>query len=100
MSSLNPRLTLSPEAQKDLIGILRYTGEKWGLEQLVAYRDKLDDALSIIGRNPRIGHLGAALPDTHLLYLVGSHVIVYRIRGDAVEVIRILHQRMSIPRHL
>ena len=100
MSSLNPRLILSPAAQKDLIDILRYTGEKWGQEQLIVYSNKLNDALLVLESNPNIGHLGKALPDTHRLYLVSSHVIVYRLQEDAVEVIRILHQRMSIPRHL
>jgi toxin ParE1/3/4 len=100
MSSLNPRLTLSPAAQQDIVDILRYTGERWGLEQLAVYRDKLNDTLLLIERNPRIGHAGASLPDTHLVYSVGSHVVVYRIRRDAIEVIRILHRRMSILRHL
>jgi toxin ParE1/3/4 len=100
MSSPSPRLTLSPETQKDLIDILRYTGEKWGQEQLLTYRDKLNDALLIIERNPQIGRLSRALPDTHRLYFVGSHVIVYRIQEDTIEVVRVLHQRMSIPRNL
>lgn len=100
MSSPNPPLTLSPEAQKDLTDILRYTGEKWGQEQLLIYRDKLNDALLLIERNPQIGHPSATLPSTHRLYLVGSHVIIYRTRKDATEVIRVLHQRMSIPRRI
>lgn len=100
MSSHKPSLTLSPEAQKDFIGILRYTGERWGQEQLLAYRDKLNDALVLLGRNPLLGRQSAELADTHRLYFVGSHVIVYRTRSDATEIIRILHQRMSISRHV
>ena len=38
-------LRLSPIAQDDFIAILHYTGETWGHDQLVAYRDKLDGAL-------------------------------------------------------
>lgn len=100
MSSHEPGLTLSPEAQKDFIAILRYTGERWGREQLLAYRDKLNDALMLIGNNPLLGHQSAELADTHRLHFVGSHVIVDRTRADASEVIRILHQRMSISRNL
>ena len=37
-------------------GILRYTGETWGHDQLVAYRDKLDAALQAIALNPALGH--------------------------------------------
>lgn len=100
MSSPKPRLILSPEAQKDFTGILRYTGEQWGREQLLAYRDKLNDALMLLGRNPQLGHQSTELPDTHRLYFAGSHVIVYRMRRDATEVVRILHQRMSVTQHL
>lgn len=100
MSSLNPRLVLSLEARTDLIDILRYTGERWGQNQLLSYRNKVNDALLIIERNPQIGHSTVALPETHRLYFAGSHVIIYRMRNDAIEVIRILHQRMSLSRHL
>jgi toxin ParE1/3/4 len=100
MSSPELHLILSPAAQNDLIDILRYTGERWGHEQLLVYRDKLNTALLMITSNPQIGHMGAALPDTYRLYFVGSHVIIYRIRENLIEVIRILHQRMSISRNI
>jgi len=53
-----------------------------------------------IARNPQIGRRDEALPETYRLYFVGSHVIVYRIQNETLEVIRILHQRMRIPRHI
>jgi len=77
MSSPELHLILSLAAQNDLIGILRYTGEKWGQEQLLVYRDKLNNALLMIAGNPQIGHMGVALPDTYRLYFFGSHVIIY-----------------------
>ena len=33
-------------------------------------------------------------------YTVGSHVIVYRARADAIGIARILHQRMSLAKHV
>ena len=99
MSSHKPHLKLSPAAQQDFTGILRYTGERWGQEQLLAYRGKLNDALVLPGRNPQLGHQSRELPDRHRLYFVGSHVIVYRVRQDTTEVVRILHQRMNMTRH-
>jgi plasmid stabilization system protein ParE len=55
MSSAEFQLDLSPQAQRDLIDILRYTGKKWGLDQLLAYRDKLNEALRLLKQNPEIG---------------------------------------------
>jgi len=56
----------------------------------LARQDFIDPAL----------HRRDDLPDTHLAYLVGSHLIIYRDQGTRVAVARILHQRMSIARHL
>lgn len=102
MSFHRPQLPikLSPKARQDFVDILRYTGETWGPNQLQAYRDKIDNALQAIGRNPQIGHRRDDLPATHLAYLVGSHVIVYRFGTDSIGVARILHQRMSLGRHV
>lgn len=93
-------LVLSPRARQDFIDILRYTGETWGEAQLHAYRDKINDALRAIEGNPLLGHRRGDLPVTHLAYLVGSHVIVYRPDAERTGVVRILHQRMALPKHV
>lgn len=93
-------LQLSPKAEQDFVDILRYTGETWGETQLLAYRDKLHEALQALSGNPQLGHRRSDLPATYQAYLVGSHIIVYRLRGDMVAVLRILHQRMSLGKHL
>ena len=94
------RIVLSPRARRDFIDILRYTGETWGQAQLHTYRDKINDALQLLAHNPRLGHHHDELPETHRLYLVGSHVIVYRDQETTLAVVRMLHQRMSLVRHL
>jgi toxin ParE1/3/4 len=93
-------LKLSPKARKDFIDILRYTGEKWGQEQLLIYRDKINEALLAISHNPQLGHGRDDLPLTHLAYLVGSHIIIYRKNADSLGIIRILHQRMSLAKRV
>jgi len=63
-------------------------------------RDKIDDALHLLRHSPRLDHRRDHLPSAQLAYLVGSHVIIYRIGVNEVGVLRILHQRMSLPRHV
>ena len=94
------RLILSPRAEQDIENILRYTGEQWGENQIPTYRDKLIGALETVLTIPNSGHTTAELPETHRLFPVGSHVIVYRVQENVVGVIRILHKRMSIPLHV
>jgi toxin ParE1/3/4 len=93
-------IKLSPKARQDFIDILRYTGETWGEKQLQAYRVKMDEALQSISQNPSFGHSRDDLPATFLAYLVGSHVIVYRVMDNAIGIARILHQRMSLVKHV
>jgi toxin ParE1/3/4 len=100
MSFPDYRLFVSPQAQQDIASILRYTGKTWGKNQLLIYRDKLDEAVKTIGHNPNLGHGSPELPETHRLYFVGSHVVVYRTQGDIISVVRVLHQRMSLMGHI
>jgi len=102
MSSLDRarKVVFSPRARQDFIDILRFTGETWGQGQLHVYRDKINDALQLVARNPAMGHRSAELPETHRLYFVGSHVIIYRDQDSSIAVVRILHQRMSLTRHI
>ncbi len=93
-------LKLSPKARQDFVDILRYTGETWGADQLLVYRDKIDEALQAISRNPQLGHHRNDLPPTHFAYLIGSHVIVYRTGASSIDVVRILHQRMYLAGHI
>ncbi|WP_246665402.1 type II toxin-antitoxin system RelE/ParE family toxin [Rhizobium tropici] len=38
--------------------------------------------------------------DDYFKYVVGSHVIYYLLRDTEIAVIRILHRRMDVGRHL
>lgn len=96
---------LSPRARADYSDILRYTGETWGEAQVEIYDKKIDDALETIGKNFDLGHSRDDLPPPHLVYPVGSHVIIYRAipnkaKAEAIGVVRILHQRMHLVSHV
>lgn len=48
-------------------------------------------------------HRGVAVDAVRLGYRhlrAGSHVIFYRISGETIEIVRILHARMYFARHL
>jgi len=94
------QIILAPRARQDFIDILRYTGETWGPKQLEVYRDKIDQALQLLARNPGLGHHRPDLPDNHRAYLVGSHIVIYRNHEARLAIVRILHQRMSLASHV
>jgi toxin ParE1/3/4 len=66
----------------------------------LTYRDKIHDALQFIAQNPQLGYRRNDLPPTHQAHLVGSHIIVYRMHMNGVAIVRILHQRMSLGKHI
>jgi len=71
-----------------------------GLFYTLAYRAILDKALLAIQQYPQIGHVRPELSVAHRLFPAGRHIIIYRVRDNAVYVSRILHERMDITRHL
>lgn len=70
----------------------------WNLAKGWTVSAAFDDAPPAISTNPQAGHSREDAPPAHRAYLVGSHVIVYRIGADSVGVVRILHLRMSLAR--
>lgn len=100
MSVRDVQLKLSPRSRRDFRHILRYTGKNWGQTQVFIYRRLIDAALEAIRLSPDVGHGHPDLPETHRVYPVGSHVIVYRMLGNVVGVVRILHKRMSLSLHV
>lgn len=92
---------LSPAARADIGQIWDYSAERWGADQagrnVLGIRDACRDLVA--GRMRR-----RAADDVRAGYrkaAVGSHVLFYRVREDGVlDIVRILHRRMDVPRHL
>jgi toxin ParE1/3/4 len=91
---------LSPDAERDLEGIWKYTRGEWGLEQAERYTDLLTAAFQVLAESPK------SAPTCHhirLGYRRGNferHMIYFRITDYGIAIIRILHERMDAPHHL
>lgn len=100
MSAHRRPVVISPEAQADYDDILLYGATTWGDAQATRYQTTLDLAMEEVGNFPEIGQ------QCHDLYAgcrrlpVERHVVFYRIETDAVEIVRILHERIDATRHL
>ena len=100
MSAPRRELKLSKRARRDFLHILAYTERTWGAQQVLTYRALIKEALETLQQQPGIGHKHPALPDTHRIYPVGSHLIVYRDHKGMIEVFRMPHERMSLARQV
>lgn len=92
---------LSPAAQNDLEGIWDYTVTQWGAQQAETYIRTIEQALNAIASKSIVGRAIEDIRPGYLKYRVGKHVLYYRLPQEGtVDVIRILHGRMDVERHL
>lgn len=90
---------LRPLAEADLEEIWTYTGGRWSLEQADSYLRGLLDAFAGLAAGTKVGRR-ADVREGYLKYAVGSHVIYYRQDEGGLDVVRVLHGRMDVSRHV
>ena len=94
------RYLLSPRAQADLEGIWDYSAERWGVDQAETYTRQIQTMVERLAADPRRGRACDDIREGYRKIAVGSHVIFFRARPDATEIVRILHRGMDVTRHL
>lgn len=94
------RLILKPEAKNDLDKIFFYTLDKWGLNQAEKYQDELFEGMKLISERPKLGKVYPYSVQEYRMFTVNKHILFYRINSEDCEVIRILHNRMSLKMNL
>jgi toxin ParE1/3/4 len=102
---------LSAAAEADFEHIVQWTSEQFGDTQAIVYAETLSIALAALTQGPDI--IGAKARDEILKGLFslhvarqgrkGRHFIMFRVgprgSGDVIEVLRLLHDSMDLPRH-
>ena len=91
---------LSPRAQRDLEEIFDYTVKQWGLSQALRYAELVEATCADLAEAPQRSRNCAFIRPGYRRRRVGRHVIYFRQTSYGIAVIRILHQRMDLARHL
>jgi toxin ParE1/3/4 len=95
------RYLLSPAAQADLGQIWDYTHDRWGVDQAEEYLRELQRAIERAAANPRIGRACDEIRPGYRKLAAGSHTLFYQVTAEGViDVVRVLHQRMDVDRHV
>ena len=89
------RFRLTNKAYDDLKNIAAYTQKTWGIEQRREYLSRLDRSFGLIAENVGIGRNCDHIREGYRSHLVGRHLVFYRVEGEMVTVVRILHQNMD-----
>lgn len=91
---------LSPAARADLEEIWDYTIGRWGEAQAERYIRDIQKACEALSGGTLVSRSAADIRAGYRKAAVGSHVIYFRARLDTVEIVRILHRRMDVARHI
>jgi toxin ParE1/3/4 len=91
------RYILTNEAVKDLEEIWIYTYQKWSIEQADRYYNLIIDEIEFLSSNPFSGRSMDYIKEGYKVSKVKSHLVFYKIiTNEAIEIIRVLHQRMDV----
>ncbi|MEJ5083851.1 type II toxin-antitoxin system RelE/ParE family toxin [Ochrobactrum sp. MYb379] len=93
------RYQLTPLAEADLEEIWVYTLREWPLDQPNIYIHDVIDAFEGLKDGSKRGR-PTDIRAGYFKYAVGSHVIYFQEQGNNLVVIRVLHGRMDVIRHL
>lgn len=95
-----PRYELTLDAEDDLREIIAYSQETWGGLQTIRYIDGLESLAGRLAAYPKMGSNRSALLEGVLSFPYQSHTLFYLEESFGITILRILHQRMDVQRHL
>jgi toxin ParE1/3/4 len=93
-------VVLSRTAYFDLAEIGDYGEAQFGEKAADDYQDAFDRAFERLALFPHIGEARPAFGTDFRCLVCNRHRILYRVSGDTVEIVRVLHHSRDVPRHL
>jgi toxin ParE1/3/4 len=103
------RVRFGAAAELDFANIVKWTTENFGARPSRVYRNTLIQAISELADGPDVagskarGEIMSGLRTLHIARhgRRGSHFLMHRpAPGMTIEIVRILHERMDLQRHL
>ena len=92
------RLTLAADA--DLVHIWNYTAKTWGQNQAGRYLKQLERCFVNLAKSSKKGRPRDEILPNVFSHQEGKHVIFFKKLPPEIVILRVLHERMDIPRHL
>ena len=87
---------ITNKAVSDLDEIWLFTADKWSVQQADRYYNLIIQEIEYICSNDEAGKPMDHIRKGYRAAKIKSHFIFYRIVDEAVEIIRILHERMDV----
>lgn len=94
------KLSATPKAESDFIGIWVYTCDEWCVDQADNYLDQLDAAIKQLIDHPSLGANYDHVLSGYRRLQVEHHAVFYQLLESEVLVVRVLHEDMDAPARL
>jgi len=94
------KLSVTPKAESDLIGIWVYTCEEWGDEQADKYLDQPAVGMRRLIEHPTLGSDYAHVFPGYRRLQIEHHDVFYQVLESEVLVVRVLHEDIYAPERL
>ncbi len=91
------RLTIAAEG--DVTAIFLRGAAEFGIAQAEKYHAGLARQFDFLEANPRAARERGEFRPLARLHPFGVHVVIYRIEGDGILILRVLHGRQDWERH-
>ena len=92
--------SLSSKAAADLDEIYEYTILHFGLEQARVYLLGLHERFEMLAAQPTHGRTAEELAPGLRRFEYQSHMVFYLPKENGIRIVRVLHQRMDVTRHV
>jgi toxin ParE1/3/4 len=94
------KYTLTKRAAADIDTIANHSFKNWGNVRAESYISALKQTLQRLADFPGIGQDASELRTGYMRMPVASHVVFYHLTDAGVRIVRVLHQRVDVSRHL
>ncbi|MDR0810507.1 MAG: type II toxin-antitoxin system RelE/ParE family toxin [Gemmobacter sp.] len=91
---------LRPAAESDLSGIWLHGSASWGVEQAERYADNLFGVFDLLAEFPEMARERSEFKPPVRIHSSGSHLVIYRLEGQGIEIIRVLHAHQNLMSYL
>ncbi|WJH40846.1 type II toxin-antitoxin system RelE/ParE family toxin [Aliirhizobium terrae] len=91
-----PRYRLTARAEADVVKIIRYGIETFGVPQARRYNDELTRCFELLAENPHMGRPALEFGDGVRRHGHARHVVLYEIFEEGVLVLPVIHMRSLI----
>lgn len=93
-------IEISAKAKEDFINIWLYSLQAWGDVQADSYLDEINQRLSWLADNPKLGKPRSDVRAGYYSFAVNRHVVFYTLAEKVLHIQRILHVQMDAEQHI